>query len=242
MMVSARPGIQKKMGEFVAERLSASKLFEVTELRENYLTAMESPVWTERPRKAFIFLHTGGITLDEVSAVWREKRDHEQMHIGHIFLKDAGLYFVGLSKQTARIASKRSLKKYHHDTINEMVHLRGLEKMVLNSGHGMLTYFSSGHRCGLQLSTYSMQNVHLDYSHLPSKDILSDDPETRRKEELKLEHAKPHISSNYKIPAHEISCDEKKFAMLHFDRAPYFRRRALVTRASFDPMSIKIFP
>ena len=88
----------------------------------------------------------------------------------HIFYKDGETFMVRLGVR-GNIKDPRSLKRYTKAQIDSMVHLRGLEKAVLDMSGGKLAYYQPATaRLEEGIRLYEMVGVVLDYSHIERGD------------------------------------------------------------------------
>lgn len=108
------------------------------------------------------------LTIDDYITFYDGLTKYDEGFIINIFYKDGKNYMVRLAQRGEIKRRNRSLKKYSHDEINEMIHLRGIEKQVFNSENlPFLVYYQPNtKKLNESIILYQMKDVILDYSHI----------------------------------------------------------------------------
>lgn len=157
---------KQRMKDFVSQQILDTDRFDILgEYKKGLLISQKK----EDAKTLFVYLHDSKTPLHTYNAhVAQILKNHD--FISNVFYKNDKDFMVRLgSSGTGR--SGKSLKLYSRDQINNMIHLRGLEKAVLNKqfNNDHLVYYQP-ETANLQeaLREYNMGNVDLDYSHLDS--------------------------------------------------------------------------
>ena len=171
-----------RMTEFVAERLDGSGLYNIVKRDNSHILVAERPEVREEPKTIDVLTHNYYRTKKNL----RDKVGYNRSQgIGtaHIFYKDGETFMVRLAVR-GKIKDLRSLKHYSKKEIDDMIHLRDLEKVVLDMSNGELVYYQpKTARLEEGIRIFEMRNVALDYSHLKrgdpgygfARDTLSED-------------------------------------------------------------------
>lgn len=84
----------------------------------------------------------------------------------HVFYKDGETFMVRLGSK-GNIKDERSLKRYSKEQIDATIHLRDLEKEVLDMSRGELVYYQpETARLEEGIRIFEMVRVNLDYTHI----------------------------------------------------------------------------
>lgn len=90
-----------------------------------------------------------------------------------IFYKDGKTAFVRMVERNKSWRNDKSLKQYTVQQINEMLHLRSIEKKILNLNNlnSEVAYFQpQTERLEESLRIFRLKPIVLDYSHIPPED------------------------------------------------------------------------
>lgn len=186
---------KRQMAKFLADRLEDSGRYNITEVTPSGILIIQKPELVPNPREAYIILHNDQRTKEQF---WREVREHRKNGrvLSNVFYKGQDRKdFLKRLGSSARGRDDKSLKLYKDspEVLNSIIHLRDLEKKVLElQGVPQLTYYQpETDRLREGVRIYTMLPVTLDYSHINADD--------RR-------HGFVHdkVSDDYKIPREEI--------------------------------------
>ncbi|MBT3297395.1 hypothetical protein HN385_00565 [archaeon] len=105
-----------------------------------------------------------------------------------IFYKDGKSAFARLVDRNPAWRGEKSLKRYTSQQINQMLHLRGMEKKVLGShGNERFTFYQPQTvRLIESIRQFNLGDVWLDYSHIDEDDRKFDFVENRKAIDYKL--------------------------------------------------------
>ncbi len=92
----------------------------------------------------------------------------EGIYTAAIFYKDGKSAFARVVDRNPSARSDKSLKRYSLQEINRMLHLRGMEKRVLEShGNTRFTFYQPPTRLLAEsIRQFNLEDVWLDYSHI----------------------------------------------------------------------------
>ncbi|MBS3113831.1 hypothetical protein J4448_01895 [Candidatus Woesearchaeota archaeon] len=185
-MVSAEE--KDRMTGFVAERLEDSRLYNLLERNGSHVLLCQKPDIVEHPNTVYIAAHNDcRETIDDLVSKQNENASKD-IYTAHIFYKDGKISMVRLGRRSHIKGNNRSLKQYPQEQKNAMVHLRGIEKAVLELGYPELIYYQpETERLPESLRIYLMTNVTLDYSHI-------------RRGDHGYGFAQDTVSKDYKLP------------------------------------------
>jgi hypothetical protein len=160
---------KQRMSQVVTARLEDSRRYDIKESDEGHILVAQRADLVENPSEIYVVLHNRKMTLSEYRRLLGQNRANDR-HTGNVFYKDGKMFKVHLGWRSHFKGDARSLKEYTTQEKNDMVHLRGLEKAVLDSqtGSNMLIYFQpQTNQLAEGIRGYDMREVILDYSHLP---------------------------------------------------------------------------
>jgi hypothetical protein len=188
---------RKMMMEFVAERIDASARYDIQNANAGKIIISQKKALVEKPVNAHIFLHSAKIPLKEYKLQVRGIINNGEF-VGNVFYKDNQTFMVRLAERGNFKGDDRSLKNYSKEDIDKMVHLRGIEKTVLELQKvNQLAYFQpETARLSESIRVYMMLPVNLDYSHIGIEDRSYDFVQNRE-------------SIDYKIAEEQFSFSEK---------------------------------
>ncbi len=167
-MVSAKQ--KKQMTEFVAERLEESELYIIVQRENSHILVTEKPEIREQPKTIDVLAHNYRRTMGDLGSTLRYNRS-EGIGTAHIFYKDDETFMVRLGSR-GKIKDERSLKRYLKEQIDDMIHLRDLEKEVLGMSGGELAYYQpETARLKESIRIFEMVRVALDYTHIKPGDL-----------------------------------------------------------------------
>lgn len=180
-----------RMITFITERLEDSGVYKINKRNNFHILVAEKPEIREVPAIIYVAAHNDpGETVDHL------KRGQSQnlaqgIYTAHVFYKDGETFMVRLGARGRTKNNERSLKRYPPVEVNSMVHLRGLEKAVLDHAPQELAYYQpKSDRLPESVRVFLMKNVNLDYSH-----IRPGDPG--------YSFARDAVSKDYKLPVEQ---------------------------------------
>lgn len=166
---------KKRMVNFIVGRLEDSGLYIVKEISPNHILVAEKPDLKEHPATVYIAAHNSGSgeyrrTVKETELLFYQNAA-QGIATAHVFYKDGKTFMVRLGARGNFKGDERSLKNYTKGDIDSMIHLRGLEKLVLGTcGNPLVCYQPETDRIPECIRAYKMCGVILDYSHLQPGD------------------------------------------------------------------------
>jgi hypothetical protein len=165
-MVSLRE--KERMSEFVVGLFEESGRYDIRSYDRGHVLLVQKRDVTENPREIYVVLHNRQMAISAYNSLVRSSINKRRL-VANLFYKDGERFHVRLGKRGNFKGDDRSLKRYSVEEINKMLHLRGLEKAVLNDQQRdrTLVYFQPlTERLAESVRGYEMGDVHLDYSHV----------------------------------------------------------------------------
>jgi hypothetical protein len=158
---------RKRMMSFHADLLQKNKNIKLTETEEDHIL-FEG---VNTGNKGYILLHNKKITEKEFDQKIRELAQ-KQIPLLNIFYKDDETFHKRLAFSGYLKNIDYSLRKYDLETVNKMIHLRLLEKKVLEfQRNNTLAYYQpETKRLEESIRLYEMQIVKLDYEYMADWD------------------------------------------------------------------------
>ncbi len=148
----------------VAYELSASG-YQIRKPNDLFFVAIDP----KSSQETVVMVHTGHDTLPKVNELEKQIRQVGKLQ-AHVFYKADDKYLLRIAGREALRANK-SFKR-HVEDLNDIVHLRGLEKHALENSSNVLAYYQpKTERLPQGVRLYQMNPVILDYSHLPEDHI-----------------------------------------------------------------------
>ena len=149
------------MREYIINCLSKS--YEQSKEIKNGILAIANV--DERARKILVFPEIG-YTKSQFSDILIENMQ-KQILVVPIFYRNGVASWVRMGAKAANKADDRSLKKYTHEQINKMIHLKPIEKEALHDSTPYLCYYQpQTENIPESLKVYQNESVWLDYSHI----------------------------------------------------------------------------
>jgi hypothetical protein len=156
---------KRRMTELVLGSLEESGLYNIVENDGFHILVAERPELKENPRTIDVLIHNYHRPVHQFLSEVGDNRA-QGVDTANIFYKDGQEFMVRLGVRGRNKYSK-SLKNYSGEQINAMIHLRDLEKVVLEGSGRKLTYYQpETERLGESIRTFEMGDVTLDYSHI----------------------------------------------------------------------------
>ncbi|MBU0457075.1 MAG: hypothetical protein ABH824_05990 [Nanoarchaeota archaeon] len=176
-----------KATQFICERLEDSGLYVILNKDHEHVSVTQRANLYEKPRDIEVIIPNflGNIKnfTDRL-----KNNSHNNKYTASVLYKDGKTAFVRMVERNISWRKDKSLKKYTPQEINRMLHLRGIEKKVIEYFGKEIIYFQpQTERLQESLREFYLEEVELDYSHLSSND-------------QSYVFVKNHISIDYKIP------------------------------------------
>jgi len=156
-----------KMKSFVEARLEDSGRYDIKKSDESHILVATKRENAERIIPIDLLLHNRKMPLTELRDLVRNSYSSNIL-VSNIFYKDGQNFMVRLGSRGNFKGDDRSLKRYTKSDLDKMIHLRGLEKEVLElQNDNTLVYFQpKTDRLIESVRGYQMRDVILDYSHV----------------------------------------------------------------------------
>lgn len=152
--------------DYICERLEESGLYSIR--RKDYQSAsiVEKPEAREQPRKIKVIIPNFLDAIGSFDYIHRFCRERD-IYLAPIFHKDGKTAFVRMVERNRSWRMDKSLKEYDGQEINQMLHLRGMEKAVMEHFGDEMTYYQpETANMEESLREFELGSVHLDYSHI----------------------------------------------------------------------------
>ena len=158
-----------KMKSFVEARLEDSGRYDIKKSDESHILVATKRENAERIILIDLLLHNRKMAISELRDLVRNSYSSNIL-VSNIFYKDGQNFMVRLGSRGNFKGDDRSLKRYTKSDLDKMIHLRGLEKEVLElQDDNTLVYFQpETERLIESVRGYQMRDVILDYSHVDS--------------------------------------------------------------------------
>ncbi len=223
---------KKQAVQFLCDLLENSDKYILLSRDERQLAAQEKKEVRDSPRQINIVVPN---FLEGIADFTLQLRSNVSrgIYTAPVFYKDGKTAFVRMVDRNCSWRTNKSLKRYTPQQINQMLHLRGIEKAVMeNYGRELDYYQSATERLTESVRTFEMLPVELDYSHIPSWDERSDFVQDRESVDYKLPKEQGEITpaagflffgkgEDYMrrakittVPSGRLSLVEEKFALL----------------------------
>jgi len=200
--------------QYLGERIEDSGLYTILAQNERSLTVKEQ----ETERKVSVLVPNFYGTIDAWNFVIQLNQQQERVHqqervyLCPVLYKDGKTAFVRMVDRNRSWRTDKSLKNYSARQINQMLHLRGIEKAVMERFGKELHYYQpKTSQLEESVRTFHLQPVNLDYSHLGPGDAGYGFAQDREAIDYKLpEEAAPAITG----PARFIYTPGRQLAWL----------------------------
>lgn len=182
---------QQRARRYICERLEESGTYSL-ETTESFIEATEKPDRREVPRAYAIILPNLLDTIGSFQQLYQQCFLND-VYVVPVFYKDGKTAFVRMVDRNPSWRADKSLKEYTPQEINQMLHLRGTEKAVLDIFGVRLAYYQpQTERLEESLRRFNMGPVHFDYSHIGPGDSGYGFVHNRESKDYKLpEEANP---------------------------------------------------
>ena len=163
---------KRRMMQFILDRIEDSNLFDINKYNLGSISVSKKPKKAgKKTVPVHIKLHNNQskMTKSQYQRLLSQNR-HNGVYTSNAFYKDDETYMVRLAWR-AETKKNRSLKQYPKEIRDSIIHLRGIEKLVLahQFGDNMLVYYQpETNQLEESLRFYEMNPSLLDYKHLSS--------------------------------------------------------------------------
>lgn len=156
--------------QFLSSRLEESGLYHILECRPEEVLLADKPELQETPKTYAVMVANFISPIREYALRGQWHRSHSR-YVCPVFYKDGKTAFVRMVETNLSWRADKSLKRYSPQEINRMLHLRGIEKIVLGNlgqySRPHLTYYQPPtERREESLREFELGAVELDYSHI----------------------------------------------------------------------------
>ncbi|HII72286.1 TPA: hypothetical protein HA265_06030 [Candidatus Woesearchaeota archaeon] len=157
---------KERMTQYICDRLEDSGLYVIHSRDHEHVLLSQRMDLVEDPKGVDIVCLARKMTKDDYSQLLRSNWQ-QNMFTATVFYKDGKTFFVRLAENESWREDK-SFKKYSEQQINQMIHLRGLEKKVLSEqASRALTYYQpQTARLVEGVRWFEMSPVYLDRTHI----------------------------------------------------------------------------
>ncbi|MEM4263805.1 MAG: hypothetical protein QW666_02830 [Candidatus Woesearchaeota archaeon] len=199
---------------FICRILQNSGLYVIQRTSPEHIVVVEKTEINPQPRTISVPIPNFLGKIDNFHELF-EQNQRQGRYTAPVFYKDGKTAFVRMVERNMSWRTEKSLKNYSPQTINQMLHLRGIEKAVIDDFlSNKLTYYQPvSERLEESIRTFEMKTVEFDYSHIGPGDSGYGFVEDRE-------------SLDYKIPVEvESFKDRARFGFAKNDT--YWRRARL---------------
>ncbi len=157
---------KKQAISFITNLLEQSENYAILRKTENGVLVREKHAEEEDPRTIRIVLANALPTIDSFTDIHDFHR-REGTYTAPVLYKDGKTAFVRMVDRNRSWRADKSLKNYSPQQINQMLHLRGIEKAIGQRFGNDLTYYQpETGNLEESVRTFHLHGVHLDYSHI----------------------------------------------------------------------------
>lgn len=161
---------QEEVGQamnFIAQLLEQSEGYAILKKTENGVLVQEKHAEGEEdPKTIKVVLANALPNIDSFDEFHRANRQNG-LYTAPILYNDGKTAFVRMVDRNRSWRTEKSLKNYTRQEINQMLHLRGIEKVVMEHFGDELTYYQP-RTAHLEetIRIFQLGPVNLDYSHI----------------------------------------------------------------------------
>lgn len=164
------------MHDFIVSKIEETKRYEIINDEEAQIFLTQKKEFAENPKKVLVLIHSYKRVMSSFERTL-EIAFSRQILVSNIFLKNGKDFHVRLGARASFKNKERSLKNYTRDEINQIIHLRSLEKQVLHyqgDDQSLVYYQPNTARLQESIRSYMMLPVILDYSHISNESRTSE--------------------------------------------------------------------
>ncbi len=150
--------------KFICDRLEGSGLYVIQQRTDRVVEVREKPE-VETPG-TFKVVIANFFSAEEFELSLGYHRT-QGIYIAPVLYKDGKTAFVRMVDRNISWRSDKSLKRYLPQQINQMLHLRKIEKVILEQFGQTLRYYQpKTENLEESIRSFQMGSVHLDYGHI----------------------------------------------------------------------------
>jgi hypothetical protein len=172
--------------QFISDRLEDSNMYDIHTHDDTHVLIIEKPAIAEEPKSIDVILANCVGPAKNFQGKYRANAN-SQIYTAPILFKDGKTAFVRMVDTNRSWRTDKSLKQYSSQEINQMLHLRKIEKAVMQYFGKRLSYFQpETTNLPESVRDFSMKKVLLDYSHIDPSHQAADFVEDRWSIDYKL--------------------------------------------------------
>ncbi|MFW6014260.1 MAG: hypothetical protein ACOCQG_03735 [Candidatus Nanoarchaeia archaeon] len=163
---------KEKMKNFFLGRLEDSLRYNIKSVDNSHIIVEQKKEIVENPAEIYVILHNKKMTIKEYKRLI-QNNNNRKIYTTDLFYKDENNFMIRLGARGHFKGDMKSLKNYSQKELNNIVHLRELEKKAIESQAGIeeLVYYQpKSDRLTESIRRYKMNDVVFDYSHLTPQD------------------------------------------------------------------------
>ena len=162
---------RRRVVGFLTARLEDSLKYDVRKITDTGVLVAEKTALVETPRVIDVVLANGISSAKDFEKRYRENA-RSQVYTAPILYKDGITAFVRMVERNPSWINDKSLKNYTSQQINQMLHLRKIEKTIMTSWGKVIQFYQpETERLQESIRDVKLDRVLLDYSHIdPSHD------------------------------------------------------------------------
>jgi len=162
----ARKAEKEAMKVYIEGLVEGTGRYNIARSNTSHIYVAQKPELVEHPAQLDIALINQGVPIRDIT---RNLMTNYAQGVWTVPVvnKTDGLVYMG-SRSTVK-GNRRSLKRYSQEALQKMVHLRGVEKLILEKAgsHSTVPYYQpETDRLPESVRAYKFQPVMLDYSHV----------------------------------------------------------------------------
>ncbi len=203
---------------YLAQLLEASGLYDLHTHTDRSLLFHERGWVAEIPKTCELVIANFYTPIDQFTNEYTKNCQHQPQPIYTvpIFYKDGKTAFALLQDTPKFREHTQTLKLYTAEQKHTILHLRNLERYVLEEFGKNVTYYQpQTARLAESVRIFTLADVHLDYSHIPPEDP-------------KYSHVQNRTSLDYKLPLEQPTLGPA-LAVEAFSETDYHKRARLIS-------------
>lgn len=151
--------------QYITNLLEASSMYHINNATDRSLSCTENSWVSSQPKSIELLLANCYAPITDFTSQYR-KNQQSNIWTVPLLYKDQKTSFVRVA-DTSGWRADQSLKRYTFEQINEILHLRGIEKKVVELfGNSVSYYQPTTERLEESIRQFHLQPVQLDYSHI----------------------------------------------------------------------------
>ena len=203
--------LKKRSITFITQRLEESGLYTILQQTDHSVKVIENPRVRDIPRHIEVVVpNFMGPIIEYTKQCYRNR--NQKTYTSPVLYKDGKSAFVRMVDRNRSWRTDKSLKKYSPLQINQMLHLRGIEKNITERFGKKLMYYQPGtDRLEESLREFELNPVELNYSHID-------------RDHSSYEFVENRESIDYKLPQ-EVKVIRSAARFLFFPNNPYLQAK-----------------